>query len=138
MGCHIHPHIEVKVAGKWLHYSIPNLRRCYALFTRICGVRDFASVAAIALPRSLPKDITEITRIEWLFEGGHTPTWLDRLELNELIRWHEAYLESRKPGTGHTAQMEQWGYMTGNNFLECQGSNPPEYEDVRFICWFDN
>lgn len=138
MGCDIHPHIEVKIAGKWLHYSIPPLQRCYSLFTRICGVRGVKGIAAISPPRGLPHNLFDITRIEWLFDGGHTPTWLDRLELNELIKWHEAYLESRNPGTRYTAQMEQWGYMTGNNFLEYKDSNPPEYEDVRFICWFDN
>lgn len=142
MGCDIHPHIEVKINGKWEHYSIPQLQRCYALFTRICGVRmrEDSTIQPISKPRGLPDDISDITRIEWEFDGGHSATWLNREELCALIDWHEEYIESINPGYGYTAQHHQWGYMTGNDFLSNPGtgSNPKEYEDVRFICWFDN
>lgn len=131
MGCDIHAHIELKLNGKWEHYSCPQLKRRYKLFERICGVRGEIS-NAIAPPRGLPKDISEITKIirEWDGIDGHSDTYLTKIELNALIEW----MEKDTPHWQH----EELGYLTGNTFLQYLGSNPPQFTDVRFICWFDN
>src|SRR6266853_264838 len=111
MGCDIHPHIEVKIKGKWYHYSIPLLGRNYQLFTRICGVRGYEGVIPIDQPRGLPSDLSEITRIEVDYDGpdGHSHTWLNRQELNDLIKWHEELYT--KHDRFFQAQHEKWGYM---------------------------
>lgn len=61
MGCDIHAHIELKVNGKWEHYSCPNIQRWYTLFTRICGVRGNDNITPIDKPRGLPEDLNIVT-----------------------------------------------------------------------------
>ncbi len=130
MGCDIHSHVEVKIAGQWHHYSTPPLQRDYTLFERICGVRGEPE-NAIAIPRGLPENLSIVTAVCYAKEkpDAHSCTWLDRRELCDLIDWEN----SRRSFPHH-----QFGYLTGNSFHLHPGSNPPEIEDVRFICWFDN
>lgn len=136
MGCDIHAHIELKVNGKWEHYSCPLLKRWYALFARIANVRNDGSIEPISLPRGLPDDLNIVTKLEadsWKGDGHHY-TWLNKDELNELIKW----AEDRMGNDGWSFQHEQMGYLNGNDFLQYAESHPKEFEDVRFICWFDN
>lgn len=128
MGCDIHPHIEVKVKGKWLHYSCPLIDRWYALFEKIAGVRGDVR-NALAPPRGLPSDISEVTRICWTDEGGHTPTWLSSNEIEELCRWTDFFGEWRGQW-----QHKHLGYLCGNGFTY----RPDGIDDVRLVCWFDN
>lgn len=132
MGCDIHAHIEVKIEGIWEHYSCPPIQRNYALFERIAGVRGRIA-NAIAGPRGLPEDLSSVTVACYLKEqvDAHSETWLNKEEFCGLIEWAEKQ-------TRNLYQAYQIGYLTGNSFRLHPGSNPPEIEDVRFICWFDN
>lgn len=135
MGCDIHPHIEVKINGKWEHYSSPPIQRCYGLFAKICGVRNNSErfITPIAEPRGLPPDISELTKICWDEDGGHTPTWLTGEELELVIFFHENYTES-------ITHLKEWGYLNGNGFdvKKYPESHSPKIEDCRLVCWFDN
>ncbi len=132
MGCDIHPHVEVKIAGQWHHYSTPPIQRSYLLFERICGVRGELK-NAIASPRGLPESLSIVTAVCYAKEkpDAHDCTWLDKQELCDLIDWADK-------NSDRLFQHHQFGYLTGNSFNLHPGSNPPEIEDVRFICWFDN
>lgn len=130
MGCDIHPHIEVKIKGRWEHYSCPPIQRWYQLFAKICGVRNnpIWGITAISEPRGLPDDINIVTALCYELEDHHTPTWLSAAELDELIWWAEREM-------GQTMfQHKEVGYLTCNMF----SNREPEFEDCRFICWFDN
>ena len=131
MGCDIHAHIELKVNGKWEHYNCPTIQRWYRLFERICGVRGDVELA-IDKPRGIPADLNIVTELDYKrWEGdSHSATWLTKEELNELIEW----AENLDPLWQH----KQLGYLNGSNFLQYPESHPKEFEDVRFICWFDN
>jgi len=135
MGCDIHAHIEVEVDGQWQHYSAPSLKRRYCLFEKICGVRGDVS-KAIAPPRGLPDDCSQITKICANYDGsdGHSHTWLSKDEFLGLIHW----MENLPCGEPYLWQYNELGYLNGDSFL-CDGkSNAPEFTDCRFICWFDN
>lgn len=137
MGCAIHAHIELKVNGKWEHYSCPVLKRWYALFARIANVRNYDDeITPISKPRGLPDDLNIVTKLcrERYGSDGHSDTWLTKDELNGLIKW----VEEREGAKGFLFQHEQMGYLNGSNFLQYPESHPKEFEDVRFICWFDN
>lgn len=127
MGCDIHPHVEVKIKGVWHHYSNPPIQRWYKLFERICGVRgDLKN--AIAPPRGLPENLSVVTKVCYDIEDHHTPTWLTAQELDDLIRWAD------REDKNALFQHKEFGYLCGNMFVE----RDPAFEDVRFICWFDN
>lgn len=133
MGCDIHAHIEVKINGKWEHYSCPPFIRCYALFERICGVRGEVE-KAFAPPRGLPNDLNIVTQVCYnkQHRDAHSMTWLSKDEFCELI----TYAETAIPGL-EMFQHKHIGYLTGNSFNLHPGSNPKEITDVRLICWFD-
>lgn len=136
MGCDIHAHIEVKIRGRWEHYSCPPFIRNYQIFERICGVRGDEK-EAIAPPRGLPHDMSAVTRACYEHEhehrDAHSMTWLTGQEFSDLIDWVEA--GNAGPGLA-SFQHHYVGYLTGNNFTS--DNTPKEIQDVRFICWFDN
>ena len=126
MGCDIHAHVEIKLNGKWQHYSCPPIQRWYLLFEKICGVRGNVT-NAITPPRGLPDDITEVTKYCYENEDAHTATWLTAKELDELINWADSLSDD-------SFQLKEFGYLNGNMFSRTN----PEITDCRFICWFDN
>jgi hypothetical protein len=134
MGCDIHAHIEVKIKGRWEHYSCPTIQRWYKLFGKIAGVRD-EDVEPIAPLRGVPPDINIVTMLDAIIWGtnAHHHTWLTRDELTAVIRWHEEQLGK----DGYMAQHCEWGYLYGNYYGHSE-SHPSEIEDIRLICWFDN
>lgn len=130
MGCDVHMHVEVKVSGKWLHYSCPRIQRSYDLFGILAGVRGEGP--PIVDPKGLPDDLSEITRIDYEYEkeDSHTESWLNKKELAVLV-----------DKMGWEFEHEQLGYANGNPFSsigdqEC--GHPKEYEDARAVIWFDN
>lgn len=137
MGCDIHGHLEIKLAGKWRHYSVTNFERDYELFSKIAGVREHNNkVAPISMPKGLPRDLSEITKLDadrW-GEDGHSHTWLSAGEIATLSH----YMDARDvPIFMHDGM----GWLFGNGweyFNKFRDDCPPEVEDIRLICWFDN
>ena len=136
MGCDIHVHFEIKLNGKWEHYSQPRIRRNYELFGKIAGARA-SDIKPIHSPRGLPADCSIMTKFcsdTWGVDG-HTHGWLDATEIMKIMFFHEHITKNKM--IAH----EEWGYLFGggwNNFLEFRQSYPEEIEDIRMIFWFDN
>lgn len=137
MGCDIHLHVEVKVNGKWEHYSHPRINRNYELFGIMAGVRD-EDATPICEPKGLPCDLSLITQIDYSYDKGdaHSESWLNRNEIGQLLK-----------RTGHIGKFNgdfehsQLGYAHGNSYSTIgmeESGHPKEYEDVRFVFWFDN
>ncbi len=141
MGCDIHLHGEVKINGKWEHWSAPSIPRDYNLFGKMAGVRDCGP--PIVEPRGLPDDASVLTKIAWEHEGedGHTPSWLSGSEIEELEKW---YVTSAPPGQWRSLEHHVLGYILGNGWnvaasvAEGEDTYPAGFEDARIVFWFDN
>ena len=149
MGCDIHLHAEIKVDGKWLHYSQVPLPRSYSLFEKMAGVRGDAS-NAIAPPRGMPDDASDMTALMCKYWGrdGHSHSWLNAIEIRQLSEWAaEKMPPYRKPSIykGFDIEWESNVYFFGNAFsgwVKYPGGNEHVKKlgvtDVRFVFWFDN
>lgn len=141
MGCDIHAHIEVKLSGRWEHYSIPRISRRYALFGRMAGVRD-SSIEPIALPRGIPKNATRLTKFDCKQWGvdGHSHSWLNAEELAALVEWYDNLRRGEDRNWIATWEHYELGYLFGNgwNWKKYRSDYPKQLEDTRIIFWFDN
>lgn len=136
MGCDVHIHAEIKIAGKWYHYDQPECGRSYALFEKMAGVRGDVK-NAIAAPRGVPRNATFTTKFDCKRWGsdGHTHSWLNSKEIAELAEWYE----KKYPDVNFGADFDHW--LFGNSysgFTNYPGDRPKGIQDVRFIFWFDN
>ncbi len=135
MGCDIHLHGEVKIDGKWLHYSQPRIPRSYRLFTKMANVRSYdEEIEPICLPRGLPEDLSEMTAFEAEHWGsdGHSHSWLGSEEIQELEEWLSGI---------HRHRFAPWDYLFSNTwggFHRYRQEFPKQLEDIRFVFWFDN
>ncbi len=136
MGCDIHAHFEVKINGKWEHYSVPNIVRCYGLFEKMAGVRgDIKN--AIVPPKGVPDNLSVITALDlemWDCDA-HTRSWLDCDEIAEVINFHKNLTND------FFIELNEWGFLFRNSFgglNKYRGDYPEEIEDVRLVFWFDN
>lgn len=138
MGTDVHAHFEIKVDGKWLHYSQPRVEQDYLLFEKMAGVRGNVE-NAIVPPRGLPGDISETTRLEakWWGMDGHNHSWLSSREFKEL---HEFHTDQQENSPSWRVNPEQWFYLHGNcweDFHDYPESYPKEIQDFRLVFWFD-
>jgi len=135
MGCDIHAHFEIKLNGKWEHYSQPRIQRWYMLFTRIAGVRNHPDTTPISLPKGLPDDLSITTKFcaDYWNGNGHSHTWLNANEIRELM--NTSFIKD-----DWDFEHEQIGYLCGNGWGDWSKGDDgysKEIEDIRFICWFD-
>lgn len=145
MGCDVHGHFEVKVGGKWEHYSETNICRNYALFEKMAGVRGSVS-NAIVPPRGLPEDISIVTKLSANHMGvdGHTHSWLSNAEFKMMYKFHKSLYDLKNYDESvkwWEIDEKQYGYLFGNGFEGFEpGSKgyPKEIEDLRLVFWFDN
>ena len=137
MGCDIHAHIEVQINSKWHHYLTPNIRRNYALFTRMANVRGIDN-NAIAPDRGIPDDVSEVTKLSLgrNEEDFHSASWMSSDEFAAMFKYHQTLVPS-----AYLLDYEQYGYLFGNT-LDGFRSNPDNYpkeiQDFRMVFWFDN
>lgn len=138
MGCDIHGHFEVKIGGKWEHYSTTNIWRDYSLFEKMAGVRGDIN-KAISPPKGLPDDISIITKLDadrWGIDGHHH-SWLSSSEFKVLYNSHK----TRVSTDNWWDIVEQYGFLFGQDFESFSPgaeSFPKEIEDFRLVFWFDN
>lgn len=129
VGCDIHLHVEVKVDGKWEHWSAPTTGRWYRLLGLLAGVRGEES--PVFEPRGCPTDASALTKLDYEAEGAdaHTPSWLSWEEMETVFRRFNKDLPQ-----------DQRVYMD-SEFLHCWrpsfGPNEEEPE-ARIVFWFDN
>lgn len=134
MGCDIHLHVEVRLAGEseWQHYAHPSINRNYALFGALAGVR-FGEIEHIP-PRGLPNDMSRLTRWDWEANwsgDGHTASWLHFDEFERALgRAGIDYTSFGSEGFLHT--YFDFGYGLG------EPDEMPDVTEVRFVFWFDN
>lgn len=133
MGCDIHAHIEVKIDGKWEHYSALTIRRNYRLFTRMASVRRIDDdVVQVAPLRGLPFDMTTVTKFdaEYWKNDMHHPSWITDKEADEVEQWFTLgkMYESRHP-------CEPFGYLFSNGMTYRANDR---HTDTRIVFWFDN
>lgn len=129
MGCDIHLHTEIKIAGVWHHYGAPDVPRDYELFGKMAGVRG--DERAIIIPRGVPANLSLVTAIDaqtWRTDG-HSWSWFGPKEISELEQW---WREKKKDYFE-----DNFGYLFGNGWTHFGGPKSP-IQDVRWIFWFDN
>lgn len=128
MGCDIHLHIEIKVGGRWEHYTEAEIGRWYSLFGKMAGVRDH-TVEPISPPKGIPDDMNIITKMDYDNWGsdGHSHSWFNKEEIITLYNWIQG-LE------GVDGDYFYLRFYT-NKILDW---NNPLLEDLRFVFWFDN
>jgi len=140
MGCDIHAHFEIKINGKWLHWSQPNIGRNYKVFAKMANIRNDGTIIPLSKPRGLPDDITETTRIHannWGIDG-HSHSWLNSYEIGLVIKFHESQVEEKER---YRIEHYQWGYLFGNSwtsFHKYRNEYLPEIDEFRLVFWFDN
>lgn len=130
MGCDIHAHMEVKVNGKWEHWSCPNIDRNYQLFSKMAGVRNYRSIDAISEPKGLPNDISMLTLLDVKSWGsdGHSHSYLTAYELDILDDWLKDEYDFPNSNL-------EYGILH-SYFPESDFS--PWAEEYRLVFWFDN
>jgi hypothetical protein len=143
MGCSIHLHTEIKVGGKWHHYSHPQVKSDYRLFALMADVRnEDGDYTPLCQPKGLPADASFTTRWDskrWRGDG-HSHSWFSAQELVQLEAAWEALLgedfDQLRDGLERFA-----GYVCGNSwagFTRYPEDRPKDLEDVRWCFWFDN
>ena len=138
MGCDIHAHLEVKMDGKWEHYSAPDVKRNYKLFSKMAGVRQDKDwpTEPIAEIRGLPNDLSVVTEVDfckWM-QDAHSASWLNLEEIVAVECWAEvAFTLNRSEFVGYL-----FGNDIGEFMLDTQMREELGVEDVRLVFWFDN
>jgi hypothetical protein len=131
MGCDIHLHVEVKVMGKWEHWNAPRVIRCYPLFAKMAGVRSNGNERPIAEPRGLPADMHPLTEWDLKNTADHSHSWLNKDEIEQLMKWWESQYELRNMPFEPTVM---GGYLVGDSYSDL----PEGIEDVRIVFGFDS
>jgi len=151
MGCDIHFHSEVKRNGTWHHHSEANIRRNYAVFAKMAGVRNRPGantpIVPISKPKGLPEDATELTKLHSEKYGvdGHSHSWLNSKEISELHKWilcEDNPIEWFGDDGPWRWEHENMPYFMGNH-LNGFVDYPEDWkdsgiEDVRYVFFFDN
>lgn len=146
MGCDIHCHVEVKIDGRWEHYSEVYPDQSYDLFSKMANVRSLErpSIMPISDPRGIPKDINIVTRLCYDDDGedAHSASWLSVSELVDLRNWACQSYALNLPNDGRDWLDEQFGTVFGGctitDYIERRYFFPPNLQDIRLVFWFDN
>jgi hypothetical protein len=151
MGTDIHLHTEVKINGKWEHYSYPHIERKYALFSFMADVRnthpnDKDYILPLSKPKGLPENLSVVTVLDYEKKktDNHSMSWLNDVEIALLEKWMEIN------STSIVWEFEHWGFLFGNSWAgfhnwkehpeeydDYPDEYPPKIEDIRFVFWFD-
>lgn len=172
MGCDIHTFVEVRKGDHWeptgplfplddfgrelekrSHTEHPFDWRAYGMFGFLADVRNYCRIPVIAEPKhSLPPDVSEKVKDEWVDGEYHTTTWLTLRQLQEfnydqifwdrrvskqtgLNRWTGAGLAEEGEGR-HLTIREFLGVGFFRDIDIMSGLGEPD--DVRVVFWFDN
>jgi len=128
MGCDIHVHAEVKIAGKWEYLTEIGFSRHYVLFYKMAGIRGpYVDIEPIDYPRELPRDISEMTKIwvDYWGRDGHFHSWLNYKEIKEVFKFLQEYYWESYNAWQLAELLDKYGVV-------------PEFEDLRIVFWFDN
>lgn len=132
MGCDIHLHTEVKIAGVWHHWGNPYIQRNYRLFAKMVGVRaGDEDTEQIATPNGLPSEVTPTTMIDYdrMKPDGHDESWFNEHQIEELADWYSEKYPDQCHGIEGIV-----GYLMGNGWY----AENEAVQEVRWVFWFDN
>jgi hypothetical protein len=144
MGRSIRAHVEVKLNGRWEHYSHPQYPLCYGDYDvfDLLASQGEGRADSIAADRGLPEDITEVTRFDFFVKWGadaHSPSWISADEVGILTERYRA--EGGGPPRHSSLRVfssdDYFGYLFGN-CIETREDWPEGVEDARVVFWFDN
>lgn len=149
MGTDISLHVEVKLQGRWLHYSAPHVVRDYAVFRKIGGVRmtEDSEEVPIGHNRGVPEDASEITSLIYKLRGGHDASFLTREEIVAFSEWFDGHIKDNQLRYEHVkfhGLDGVIGYLFGDpitslgEIYEDKKFVGTAFEDVRFIFWFQS
>ncbi|MBE3039714.1 MAG: hypothetical protein IMZ62_13005 [Chloroflexi bacterium] len=147
MGCDIHLHIEVKVKGKWEHYSMSRPDRNYELFAKLANVRNNDGIEPISKPRGLPDGISVLTALDAAHWGsdGHNYSYITAEEIAQLEDWANQDRQWKGNNGAGWWMEDYFGFFFGNTFAgwykyprDNEQLRELGVEDVRFVFWFDN
>lgn len=141
MGCDIHVHGEVKINGKWEHWTAPKVTRDYNLFTKMAGVRDCGhNIKPLSEDRGIPEDASAVTLFAWNAEkaDAHSATWLSGAELDELEEWYATFPDEGRSWKSLCHHVIGYVFGNGWNVAASPEDYPAGVEDARLIFWFDN
>lgn len=142
MGCDIHFHTEVKVNGKWEHYSHPNFPRSYYLFSLLANVRnddEFRVTPFKEWGQIVPEDANIVTKKSLECDDYHSLTVYNSDEIKAFYEYIKNIILPHKGGRlvdslVMNLEHEYIGYFDGNGW----NYRPDWVEDVRWIFAFDN
>lgn len=146
MGCSIHFHTEVKVNGRWEHFSNPEFPQSYEMFSLMAGVRKRENEMWIPFKLhsncSVPHDLNVITRKSLLEDSDiHSVCHYRAIEIKEFYEYIEEnkiLIYSRVSRTIDSLDLflerDFVGYFCGNSWL----IQPHWVDDYRWIFGFDN
>jgi|Wag4MinimDraft_11_1082651.scaffolds.fasta_scaffold08358_1 hypothetical protein len=140
MGCDIHLHIEVKINGKWYHWSNPSIKRNYDLFALMADVRNYDNIKPISKAKGLPENITKPTSLtaKYWNVDGHDFSWLSVEEVIELKERYSYINPDIKPFVLYRL-FNTW--ILGNDITSWYiypEENILDIEDMRLVFWFDS
>ena len=141
MGCDIHLHGEVKIQGKWRHWSTPDLDRDYELFAKMAEVRNNFGIRPISPPKGIPEDASFETRFDYEDAGKwvHSASWLSAKEIHELGQFLKVRASRLHPEEFFYPE-KLWGYVRGGSwggvYRYPEEAALRKIEDVRFVFWF--
>ena len=133
MGTEITVHFEIKVFGKWEHYSSPSITRNYEMFGWLARVR-YPELQHIQV-KGLPEDISISTQIGWnrIEVNAYEPSWLTA---EEIVKWVDKFPEQLDYFTSLKSEL---GRLYGNSYsgwVKYPEDYPQEIEDLRMVFWF--
>ena len=139
MACDIHIHSEVKIRGVWHHHCEINMVANYAMFAKMCGVRNWegSGIVPLSEPKCLPDDITLLTRLhldKWQDNDGHSASWLGREEIFGLF----SFIEKDEVNFGEYFVERNFPYLFDGPLHAFKERKPKIIEDVRIVFIFDN
>jgi len=141
-------HIEIKMEGKWRHYTRAFPERNYGLYGLISkeyfnsksdGL-DSTKIRPLFPTRGIPENATYLTIKEHHKHGSdsHYPSWLDA---EDLIKLRENYLKLVNPNASKfrilTELFQSYifsGYLI--SWYEYPEDNFMDIEDLRIVFWF--
>jgi hypothetical protein len=132
MGCDIHCFAEVRYKGKWQFAGEVTMDRHYDIFSKMANVRneEDSGIEPISLPRGVPCDADDLTKLIMEYEDYHSRSYLSLNEMKILDKWVE---NTGGPFLKWNYIKWPWAIMTDELMPKFE-----QIEDIRFVFAFDN
>ena len=131
MSCDIYCFAEVKYKAAWKFAGEVQMERHYDIFAKMAGVRnDDDMITPIALPRDVPVDADDLTKLVLSDKNYHTHSYLSLSEMKVLDKW----VEKSEDGKVLKWRYIKWPYSIMKDNLKIRYY---KIEDIRFVFAFE-